>query len=82
MPSEEVALEWARSASRRRSADKKVLLMCVDGSRKVGRPRKRWEDDIVKFFMDNFGENDWIHVAKCRETWAQLEGEFLNSIHQ
>ena len=56
----------------------RILSLGVDGYRHVGRPRKIWEDDILKFFMDNFGDDDWINVAPCRDTWKHVEYEFLD----
>ena len=52
-------------------------------NRAIGRPRRRWEDDINEFLKQEFVENDhpiessnqtnktWINIAKDRRSWAQ-----------
>ena len=56
-------------------------------NRAIGRPRKRWEDDINDFLKQNLDEkeneepierksqnnNIWINTAKDRKEWARLE---------
>ena len=51
-------------------------------NRAIGRPRKRWEDDINEFFKQEFGDTKdliesnnqtnktWISIAKDRGNWA------------
>ena len=47
----------------------------IDGTRNIGRPRKRWSDEICKFFSDNFGEDaDWVeaaHVHAAKEQYLK-----------
>ena len=57
-------------------------------NRAIGRPRKRWEDDINEFlkFVEEETENltessnqinkTWINTAKDRGRWALLEENF------
>ena len=54
-------------------------------NRAIGRPRKRWEDDINEFLKQEFEESEnpiesnnqtnktWINIAKDRRRWALLE---------
>ena len=54
-------------------------------NRTIGRPRKRWEDDINEFLKQEFEENEnpiessnhtnktWIDIAKDSRKWALLE---------
>ena len=54
-------------------------------NRTIGRPRKRWEDDINEFLKQEFEETEnltessnqinktWINTAKDRGRWALLE---------
>jgi len=42
-----------------------------DGKRKLGRPRRRREDDIKMGFMKWMGMN-WIDLAQDREGWRLL----------
>ena len=39
-------------------------------SRMIGRPKKRWEDDINDFLKNN---NMWINIAIDRKEWTRLE---------
>ena len=57
----------------------------------IGRPRKRWEDDINEFLKqveeetENLTESSnqikktWINTAKDRGTWTQLEENFAKN---
>ena len=59
-------------------------------NRAIGRPRKRWEDDINDFFKQVLEEkenedpierrietnNNWINTAKDRKEWARLEEKY------
>ena len=59
-------------------------------NRTIGRPRKRWEDDINDFFKQNVDEkeneepperknqnnNIWINIAKDRKEWTRLEEKY------
>ena len=49
-----------------------------DGFRNVGRPRKRWCDDIDDFFLKEVGSEKgaWVTLAQCRDTWKSYEGSF------
>ena len=56
----------------------------------IGRPKKRWEDDINDFFKQNLEEkeneeplerksqnnNIWINTAKDRKEWTRLEATY------
>ena len=54
-------------------------------NRAIGRPRKRWENDINEFLEQELEENEnpiessnqtnktWINIAKDRRRWALLE---------
>ena len=60
-------------------------------NRAIGRPRKRWEDDINDFFKQVLEEkekeepierriqtnNNWINIAKDWRKWALLEGKLV-----
>ncbi|CAK1582177.1 unnamed protein product [Parnassius mnemosyne] len=47
------------------------------GKRKVGRPHKRWADDIIQY-----AGKDWMSKSKNRELWKQMEEAFTqNEIH-
>ena len=61
-------------------------------NRAIGRPRKRWEDDINEFLKQEFEENEnpiessnqtnktWINIAKDRRRWALLEETYTMTV--
>ena len=61
-------------------------------NRAIGRPRKRWEDDINEFLKHEFeninnpiesnsqNNKTWISIAKERESWALLEEAYTMTI--
>jgi hypothetical protein len=51
----------------------KVLVGNPEGKRSLGRPRRRWEDNIKTNIREiGFGGIDWIHMAQDREQWRDL----------
>jgi hypothetical protein len=56
-----------------------ILVGRHEGKRPLGRPRRRWEDNIK---MDQrqiwFGDVDWIHLAQDRERWRALVNTVMN----
>jgi hypothetical protein len=57
----------------------RVLVGKPEGKRPLGRPRRRWEDDI-KMDLQVVGEGcrDWIELAQDRERWRALVGTVRN----
>jgi hypothetical protein len=58
----------------------KILVERLEGRRPLGRPRRRWEDNIK---MDHlweigFGDVDWIHLAQDRDRWRVLVNTLMN----
>ena len=61
-------------------------------NRAIGRPRKRWEDDINEFLKQEFEDTKkpiergnqtnktWMNIAKDRRTWALLEENFTMTV--
>ena len=61
-------------------------------NRAIGRPRKRWEDDINEFLKQEFEESEnpiesnnqtnktWINIAKDRRRWALLEETYTMTV--
>jgi hypothetical protein len=46
-----------------------ILVERPEGRRPLGRPRRRWEDNIKMDLRDiGFGDVDWIHLAQDRDT--------------
>ena len=80
---QEKAAEWNPDLSSRKRTN-----------RAIGRPRKRWEDDINEFFKQEFEENEnpiergnqtnktWINIAKDRRRWALLEENYTMTVSE
>jgi hypothetical protein len=51
----------------------RVLVGKPEGKRPVGRPRRRWEDNIKMDLQEmGFGDKDWIELAQDRDRWRAL----------
>jgi len=49
------------------------------GKRPLGRPSRRWEDNIKMDFWDvGFGGMDWIELAHDRDRWQALVNAVMN----
>ena len=50
-----------------------------EGKRPVGRPRRRWEDNIKMDLQGvECGVMDWIDLAEDRNRWRALENAVMN----
>jgi hypothetical protein len=50
-----------------------ILIGKPEGRRPLGRPRRRWEDNIKMDLREmGFGYVDWIHWAQDRDRWQAL----------
>jgi hypothetical protein len=51
----------------------RVLVGKLEGKRPLGRPRRRWEDNI-KMGLEEVGggRGDWIELAQDRDRWRAL----------
>jgi hypothetical protein len=50
-----------------------ILVGRPEGRRPLGRPRRRWEDNIKMDLTEiGFGDVDWIHLAQDRDRWRAL----------
>ena len=57
----------------------KVLVGKPDGKRPLGRPRRRWEDNI-KMGLEEVGRGcgDWIELAQDMDRWWALVSTVMN----
>jgi len=58
---------------------KRVLVGKREGTRPLGRPRRRWEDNI-KMDLQEFvyGGMEWIELAQDRNRWRALVSTVMN----
>jgi len=57
----------------------RILVWKPDGKRPLGRPRRRWEDNI-KMDIQEVGCRgvDWIELAQYRDRWWALVNAVMN----
>jgi hypothetical protein len=56
-----------------------ILVGRPEGRRPLGRPRRRWEDNIKMVLREIwFGDVDWIHWAQERDRWRALVNMVMN----
>jgi hypothetical protein len=56
-----------------------ILVERPEGRRPLGRPRRRWEDNIkIDLREIGFGYVDWIHLAQDRDRWRALVNTVMN----
>jgi hypothetical protein len=57
----------------------RLLVGKLEGKRPLGRPRRRWIDNI-KLDLLEIGVNvmDWIGLAQCRYRWRALVNSVMN----
>ena len=49
------------------------------GKRQLGKPRRRWEDNIKIYIQEVVCEvMDWIYVAQDRDRWRALMSVVMN----
>ena len=56
-----------------------VLVRKPEGKRRMGRPRRRWEDNIKIDLQDVGGAcGDWMELAQDRDRWRALVSTVMN----
>jgi len=58
----------------------RVLVGKPEGRRPLGRPRRRWEDNINKTDLQEVGGNfgDWMELVQDRDRWPALVSTVMN----
>ena len=57
----------------------RVLVGKPEGKRLLGRPRRRWEDNIKKDLQEvGGGCGDWMELAQDRDRWRALVSTVMN----
>jgi hypothetical protein len=56
-----------------------VAVEKLEGKRQLGRPRRRWEDNI-KLYLQEIGWErvDWIALAQDRDKWGAVVNTVMN----
>jgi hypothetical protein len=74
-------MRWAGHVARmgpKRNACR-ILVVKPEGKRPLGRPRRRWEDNIRMDLREiGWGGMDWINVARDRDQWRALVNTVMN----
>jgi hypothetical protein len=56
-----------------------VVVGRPEGRRPLGRPRRRWEDNIKMDLQEvGWGSVDWINMAQDRDRWRALVNAVMN----
>jgi hypothetical protein len=62
-----------------RRAAYRALVGKPEGRRPLGRPRRRWEDNIKMDLREvGWGDMDWINLAQDRDRWRALVNTVMN----
>ena len=74
MPKNKMAWAYRKNARHRNPKKKEMLYGKLYATRRRGRPRMRWLDDVS---MDprKMGVNEWRDRARNRETWRHIVEE-------
>jgi hypothetical protein len=57
----------------------RILMKKPEGKRSLGRPRRRWEDNIRMDLREiGWGGTDWIDLAQDRDQWRALVNTVMN----
>jgi hypothetical protein len=57
----------------------RALVGKPEGTRPLGRPRRRWEDNIKMDLREvGWGGMDWINLAQDRDRWRALVNAVMN----
>jgi len=74
-------MRWAEHVARmgERRGVYRVLVGKPEGKRPLGRPRRRWEDNIKMGLQEEgCGGMDWIELAQDRDRWRALSNVVMN----
>ena len=74
-------MRWAGYVTHmgKRSGVYRVLVGKPERKRPLGKPRRRWEDNIKMDIQEVEGENmDWIELVQDRDRWRALVNAVIN----
>jgi len=56
----------------------RILVRKPEGKRPLGRPRRRWEDNIKMDLGEVGGGGDWMELDQGRDRWRALVNTVMN----
>jgi hypothetical protein len=74
-------IKWSRHVARMREKRNacKLLVGKPEGRRPLGRPRRKWLDNIRTDLVEvGWGDVDWIGLAQDKDSWRALVNSVLN----
>ena len=73
-------MRWARHVARMEvwRGVHRVLVGKPEGKRTLGRPRRRWEDNIKMDLQEVGGGGDWMELAEDRDRLRALVNTVMN----
>jgi hypothetical protein len=74
-------MRWAGHVARMRGKRNayRILVGKSEGKRPLGKPRRRWMDNIKLDLRDiGWDRMDWIDVAQDRDQWSSLVNTVMN----
>jgi hypothetical protein len=74
-------MRWARHVARKGEGRGvyRILVRKPEGKRPLGRPKRRWEDNIKADLQEvGCGGVDWIGLVQNRDRWRALVNEVMN----
>ncbi|KAJ4429835.1 hypothetical protein ANN_22039 [Periplaneta americana] len=80
-PEKTKSLRWAGHVARMGESRNayKVLVGRAEGKRPLGRPRRRWEDNIKMDLREvGYDDRDWINLAHDRDQWRAYVRAAMN----
>jgi hypothetical protein len=78
-----LATSFGRNGHNQATSQKKlktlVRILQPEGKRPLGRPRCRWEDNIMMDIQEvRCGGMDWIELVQDRDSWLALVNAVMN----
>ena len=56
----------------------RILVGKPEGKRPLGRPRRRWKENIKMDLQEVGGGGDWMELAQNRDRWRALVNTVMN----
>ena len=73
-------MRWAGHAARMGEGRgvHRILVGKPEGKRPLGKPRRRWEDNIKMDLQEVRGGGDWMELAQDRDRWQAIVNTVMN----